>query len=351
MITLSSAFEAPLARARLDTLFILSNAISRELTALYSASEPGKHPEWHELLSHFAGQCSRDLPHVSTRTQSLQMWNNFQKSVLVSSANQATKEVLGRIQDEIATPLESRSDPLMEVDKRNQLAHAWVRDLLTTNGVRGRLPREPFPLHIIADLENQMHCAATSPASGIIKLYFQSGPQALWGALATESVLRHEYLSHLAPLSSYLRREATEGWLVLTQYLEAVGKATGPSESTSNYILLRYREELERSLGRTVFGAPVPHGFDVAASRVRTYSPEFFWKFNGDVIGQDHSAQGATRISLVLYEFLHLSDKRLKAVSSSEWISIDALAEELSSSYPNSGAHRPLGLKSSEIAK
>jgi hypothetical protein len=325
-ISLTSTFQSPHALAQLQVLLIVATAIRGKLSDLYECAGPGASREWHEIIGRFAEDLSREMQEIQTTGAALRIWANFERSQFATNSP-ATSQVLKEIGDEIQRSLESGSDPLVEIEDANTKAYAWISTLVQTYNVSGILPKAPAKLTIDADFEGRKTCASSSPLIDNITWFFQYGPQSLWGALSLEAIFRHEYLSHILPRCRGLGKEVREGWLMSTLVEEMQQSEDSADAPIQVLILLRFREELARFLGKNIQSVYCPPGIDRGAVKVRATSTYMFWALNRDLLKLDYQPEIVRRITTLLYRLSFMRERELRKLAESEWPGIMKVLE------------------------
>jgi hypothetical protein len=97
------------------------------------------------------------------------------------------------------------------------------------------------------------------------------------------------------------------------------------------FLLLRFREELASSLGKTIQSVFCPPGIDRGAVRMRTRCKRFFWALNRDLLRLEYRPEVVANVTGLLYRLSYLQDKELQELTAAEhWPGIMMLVEQLS---------------------
>src|SRR5947209_2132000 len=212
MVRLAKEFDA-LDRARAEVLFLITGGLSSSWDGLFRATR-FLDGTWVQYVDTVAAVLKDQEKGVSTRVHASDLWCLVEGSLLVKNSPEDVRSIFRRVGEAIAETLQREIDPFLYLDECNARACAAVRELVKKLGVEnGGI--EVVPLTILLDEGGRKPVAATTLLERGIYWAFDGRPRTLFAAVAAQSVLEHEYLSHLAPRSDSLSPLVREEWLMV----------------------------------------------------------------------------------------------------------------------------------------
>ncbi|HKV10409.1 MAG TPA: hypothetical protein VJ725_19870 [Thermoanaerobaculia bacterium] len=276
--------------AQAEVLFLLAGSLRNSWPDLYKATRYFN-GTWVQYINGIAEVFRKDIAAVSSRADVVFLWSQFEKTLLVQKSPKEVRALLDQVGQEIGDRLGNGGDPLLDLAERNVRACTAVRGLLKSFGVEQTILL-PVPVLLIPDAHRgQSPLAWTMPGRTEIRWALQREPRAFWAALAVQSVLEHEYLSHLAPKSHLLSPSVREEWLMAVLLLDVQRR------SNADHRLLWYLRYRLGGIGElTMLRLPD------AASTMSSYEPysKVYRRFNRELLSLPADPGAAARADEIL---------------------------------------------------
>ena len=293
--SLDKDFASPIARAQLDVLLLLASSLRPHLAALDASAV-----DWLGLIGRLAVLYEQEIRRVSEPAAALDLWRQLEHTQDFKRAPEA-HETFAQIRQEICDRLEASESLIRYLATANAEAYQWVRKLLRSHDLDDLLGEAPAPIVVVRDTDGRNFCAAAAREARSISWAWQPQRHALWSTLAATEVLQHEYLSHLVPRFEGPWLDVKEGWL-FTVLIDELQEP--PGSKWRRAICARFRKSLEEWMERRqelASGVPRradkaldssnPLGPDTIARLFQLYSTDLYWKFTGDLLRLNTSAE------------------------------------------------------------
>jgi hypothetical protein len=242
-------FDSPLQKTQAEVLFLLVGGLRKFWLELYATTRFSR-GTWvayvKDIVEDFCKEINgvEGVSGVSCRSDATDLWSRFQRAGLVKRAPSEVRSVFDQVRGEIEKRLREDTDPLLYLVESNTKACAAVSELLRNLGIKDLTVPEARLLIVRAE-EDMPPLASTYCGKGPIHWTFQHQPRTFWAALAAQSVLEHEYLSHLVPRSQSLSQMVRENWLVAVLVLDVLRRSR--ADHGLLYHLLNNLHELQGS--------------------------------------------------------------------------------------------------------
>ncbi|HEV2856142.1 MAG TPA: hypothetical protein VHC97_25360 [Thermoanaerobaculia bacterium] len=281
-------FDA-LERAQTEVLFLLASSLRASWPDLYAATRYFN-GTWVRYVEHIAKIFSEQVASISARANVINLWSQFENVLDVQQSPAEVRSIFARVRLEIETRLRDGGDPLLYLAQCNVRACEAVEDLLKGFGIDDPAVRA-VPVLLIRDEHGKQPLASTFPGKAEIRWAIQAKPRALWAALAAQSILEHEYLSHLAPRSPSLSPYVREEWLMAVLLLD-IHRRSDADNNLLWYLRQRLGEWGELKLWRLQDAASVMSSHE-SSSRV-------YVSFNRELLTMPIGPDTAARVDRIL---------------------------------------------------
>jgi len=281
-----------LERAQAEVLFLLASSLRSSWFDLYMATR-FFHGTWVQYGEGIVEVFCKEIASVSARANAAHLWTQFEDTLLVRNSPMEVKSIFDRVRRGIEDRLRNGGDPLLYLEDCNFHACVAVHSLLKEFGIEDPAVRE-VPVLLVRDAHGEQPLACTIPGKTEIRWAFQHKARAFWAALAAQSVLEHEYLSHLAPRSLLLSPSVREEWLMAVLLLEVQGR------SNADHRLLWYLRYRLGEIGELTM-LRLPDAANTMSSR-ESYR-KIYARFNRELLTLPTDPGAAARADEIL-EFL-----------------------------------------------
>jgi len=292
-------FDASELRAKLDALLVLTAAIHPERLSLYRSSVA-----WHRHLSDLGKAFEDQVDDLTQPQQVLEIWGTFTASIRVARESEDFKAALARIGKAIDDRLRSGAETLEYLAAAHERAYHGVGRMMSGAGLADLAPDEPADCVVVWDKEASRSCTSSRLARSIV-WPFQPRSFALWGALAADRVLAHEYLSHFIPRSSAELPRLREGWL-MEALLYEIRNDPGPDRSVDRYATTFFLSRLAEAQGRDFFTGV--DSLRTTTQAIRLQSPHLFWRLTGEILRLPNEEVGRIEGLLLRLSQLRMDD-------------------------------------------
>jgi hypothetical protein len=201
-----------LERAQTEVLFLLASSLRSSWLDLYTATRYFN-GTWVRYIEHIAKIFSEQAASISACGNVIHLWSQFENVLDVQQSPAEVRSIFARVRLGIEDRLQAGGDPLLYLAECNLRACEAVQGLLKGFGIDDPVVCA-VPVHLIRDEHGKQPLASTFPGKAEIRWAIQAKPRAFWAALAAQSILEHEYLSHLVPRSPSLSPYVREEWLM-----------------------------------------------------------------------------------------------------------------------------------------
>jgi hypothetical protein len=315
------AFTSPNLRTQLDALLSITDALRAHLSGFVSALDDEEAPDWQAAVDALARLFGQRVGTMTSLDKVDSLWKQFLLEPAVEGLPPSAQDVLAQVRTALDAHLLAPKRIVDVLDRANVQAHQTVRMFLTRLELQTLLPPQPVDVRVYADPDGKRACASTARGLGYVTWSFQPLPRAVWGGLALQHVLEHEYLSHLTPRSENLSPLAREVWLVHALTRDHRNSAQDPK-----------RYELEASLsGRfhdlLIAGAGAIGGRAVlAGAGLLQRLPAHYDALTVDLLRLPVSEAEAWRVDQLLRSLASLKDAELTRFGSSPWPGLAAFS-------------------------
>jgi hypothetical protein len=316
--------EAPTLRAQLDALMLLAASLHAHRVSLQAAYD-----SWHVQIADLARGFGERIKKLTDVGQILNIWRSFAETLPFSGAPASALTAWARVGIDLEARLRAGGEPLRYLEEANARAHQRIRSLLNRFEVEDDLlAAEPAMVKISWDEHNVRSSASSSRTSGEISWTFQHAARTLWAALAAESVLQHEYLSHLAPRNLALSIHVRDGWLVEVLFGDI--RDGSPEGRADVYCFKHLRQKLGANPKLDDLAAYGSPGLRDAALFMLGRNPALFRRFTREVLAMEPSQEGARQVDEVFREMERKGDTELGRIfESAGEVGIKGLLEAL----------------------
>ena len=235
-------FDSPLQKAQAEVLFLLAGGLRRLWPDLYETTRDFR-GTWVGYVEGIAEDFCNEVHRVSSRSAAADIWARFELTGLVKQSPPKVRSIFDQVHRQIEDHLKESREPLLYLVECNSRACAAIRDLLQGLEVEG-LDTSEARLLMVYDEHGGSPLSSTYLGKGPIHWAVQPKPRAFWAALAAQSVLEHEYLSHLVPRSQSLSPSVREEWLMEVLLLDTKRRSNA-DHSLLWYLLYSLREVRE----------------------------------------------------------------------------------------------------------
>jgi hypothetical protein len=288
VVRLAKNFDT-LDTAQAEVLFLIAGSLSSFWDLLFRATRLYK-GTWVQYVEGVAGLLKSQEGGISTRAQASDLWHIFEVSLLVKNSPEEVRSVVRRAGEDLAKKLQSETDPFLYLEECNARACVAVRELLDKLGVEDR-GIEVVPLNILLDQEGKAPVAATSSLEREINWTLDRRPRSLFAAVAAQSVLEHEYLSHLAPRSDALTPLVREEWLMALLLFDIRDRNANDAAFSAVYYLWRNLNAL---------GEVTRPELSLAAAKMEYAHYDLYIRFNREILNLPSDKAAAARLDEVV---------------------------------------------------
>jgi hypothetical protein len=261
------------------------------------------------------------------------IWDAAVAEPAIQNARPGARRLIEMAREESMRALKKRHD-FSDFETSNRNAYEFMRSTLAQYDLSHLIPEEPATVEIFYDVEAKHFCAGSSKIARRIRWALQPVPYALKALLLIESILAHEYLSHLIPRNSYFDQSIREGWLTAT-LVETIHITPGvaPWKRTlwTDYRQDLYRRFLTINLGRPEAAIPVEfegfHGLENQVMRIHARNRAHFWHFTGLMLEQPDDREKAEEIRWLMNQIVNLADHAVNLLSSGKHLPINELLD------------------------
>jgi hypothetical protein len=232
----------------------------------------------------------------------------------------------------------NREDSLSDLTAANKSAYGLVKDTLAKYGFGKLMPGTPACMEIFYDPAATHFCAGSIRMAQQIRWAHQPVSHALEGLLISDLILAHEYLSHMAPLNSYLDQTVREAWLVGA--LRETLHITRGIQAWKRVLWIQYRSDLSQHILKIQQAHP-----DVASAvrlegllgveeqviRLHAKNTAVFWRLTGEILEQPDDPETAQEITWLLNELVTMGGQGIALVISLNKMTLQNLLDRIRS--------------------
>jgi hypothetical protein len=268
---------APMARAHVEIQLLMAEALHSHRMRLLDATRRARQERgWRQYVAALATHYDAEVRqhNLSTPGDINLVLDAWRASGLVKKAPAEVRQVVDDICLAAKHAVSLDAIVLQRLSGANDRAHAGVSALLARQRIDNDLGAAPAELSVIRAHPGDS-CASSSPLLGSVTWHFDATARGLWGALQAEMVLRHEYLSHLAPRHPSLSSNVREGWL-MEVLLEEIRSQFPEGQQFDGPALDDFRDDLT--------GRRSDRGVHDLAVRIRALNSDVYWGYTGAMV-------------------------------------------------------------------
>jgi hypothetical protein len=261
------------------------------------------------------------------------IWDVAFAEPTIQNARPRARRLIEMAREESVRALKKRHD-FSDFETANRNAYQFIRSTLAQYDLSHLVPEEPATVEIFYDVEARHFCAGSSKIGRRIRWALQPIPYALKALLLIESILAHEYLSHLIPRNSYFDQSVREGWLTAT-LVETI-HVTPSVEPWKRTLWTDYRQDLYRrfltiNLGRPEAAIPLEfegfHGLENQVMRIHARNRAQFWHFTGLMLEQTDDREKAEEVRWLMNQIVNLGEDAVNLLSSGKQLTLNDLLD------------------------
>ena len=287
---------APL-RAQLGIQLLLADALHLHRSTLFTAAERTS-TTWIRYVDELADSFAKQIPHAATLDDVGLVLDSFEGSGLVKKSPRPVRDAVGLIRVAVENMIPSSSDPLLYLSAANRSAHAWTMSLLGAHRIPSDLGARVAAIRVAASEDANSAFMSSSKVAKRIMWRFSATQMSFWAAFQADALLRHEYLSHLAPRHPGLSSEVREGWL-MGLLIEEVRDEEGAATRFDTGALNLFRDRLTGLSSSSNLVAYASGGSREIPLRVKSINPALYWQITGAIVGLSPDADAGPVDALI----------------------------------------------------
>jgi hypothetical protein len=323
----ADAGNVPALRAQIGIQFLLADALHLHRSTLFTAAERTS-TTWIPYVDELAESFAKQIRHATTLDDADLVLDSFERSGLVRKSSRQVREAVRRIRVAVENMVPSSSDPLFYLSAANRSAHAWTRSLLGTHRIPNDLASGEAPIRVTASEDATSPFVSSSKMAKRIMWRFSTTQLSFWAAFQAEALLRHEYLSHLAPRHPGLSSEVREGWL-MSLLIEEIRDEEGESTRFDTGAINLFRDRLTGLSSGSNLIAYASGGSREIPLRVKSINPALYWQITGAIVGLTPDADAGS-VDALIDLLIELRPALLRErILRTRWKGLEALAAGL----------------------
>ncbi len=321
-VDLSSNFNSPAVKAKLDLLLLFAGTV-REHLALFYDRLPSDYGVFLRVVADAVAKAVKKQGAPATFEQvwiSIQGDQDFQQL-----PKQDAAPVIEAFQTSLRANAQIADYAVSYLDRANDRAVKWIGELGTDVAKYAsavKLQKVPARrLHVEFDYSAKSPCASSS-RSGPVLWSFQPESFAFYGAILAELMFVHEYLCHVLPANRYLEKDVREVWLN-DCIIYGIRNLSDPQEERepAKYVWLRFLHLYQEHFASDAYGLDSSLGMD-QLTRALSRRP-LFWKITLAILSAPNGQDASNTISQLFNALSKQTDRQLAALEAVQWTTLE----------------------------